>query len=105
MRLSAAYGDGWSYRVYDYPAGGFRNDLVWVDDDVYMVGVGFASGGYEWVSKVEYRQRVLIIPPLRWIALDLPEEEEKSMATDHVLTPVEAKDVADKRLLEYVVVR
>ncbi len=105
MRLSAAYGDGRSYRVYDYPAGAFRKDLVWVDDAMNMVGVGFVSGGCEWVLKVERRKRVLIITALKWVALDLPEEEEKSMANNHVLTPVEAKEEADRRLLKYAVTR
>ena len=77
MRLSAADGDGHSYRVYDYPAKSLRQDLCWVDDVLNQVGVGFASDGFEFVHRMEQRKRVLIITALRWIALDLPEEEEK----------------------------
>lgn len=90
MRLSAAYGDGWSYRVYDYSAGGFRGDLVWVDDDVHMVGVGFASGGQEWVFNVEHRKRVLIISALKWIALDLPMERDEGIV--HVWNAISDHD-------------
>ncbi len=75
MRISALDFEAFQYRVYDYPAGCFRKDLVWVDDDVNMVGVGFASQGKEWVFEVEHRKRVLIITALKWVALDLPGEE------------------------------
>lgn len=106
MRLSAAFHiESHRYRVYDYPAGQFRRDLVWVDDLTNQVGVGFATWGHEHTFDVEQRQRILIIPGVYWIALDLPEEEEKDMSNDHVLTPVEAKAVADRMLSEYVVVR
>ncbi len=77
MRLSAAFDvEAHRYRVYDYPAGGMRRDLCWVDDGTNQVGVGFATWGREYVFEVEQRKRVLIIPGVYWIALDLPEEKE-----------------------------
>ncbi len=77
MRLSAAFSEeAHRYRVYDYPAGEQRRDLCWVDDVTNQVGVGFATWGREYVFEVEQRKRVLIIPGVYWIALDLPEEED-----------------------------
>lgn len=76
MRLSAAFDrEACLYRVYDYPAGSMRRDLCWVDDGLNQVGVGFAAWGQEFVTRVEQRKRILIIPGVYWIALDLPEEE------------------------------
>lgn len=76
MRLSAADPDACFFRVYDYPAGRLRGDLCWVDDVTNQVGVGHAHiGGEEFVTRVEQRKRVLIITALKWIALDLPEED------------------------------
>lgn len=88
--------------MYDYPAKLFRKDLCWVDDCVNQVGVGFASAGWEFVHRVEQRKRVLIIPGMRWIALDLPEEED---LPEEVITALGAKSIAEKLLREYVVVR
>ena len=106
MRLSASDPGALLYRVYDYPAGQFRTDLCWADDELNQVGVGHAHiDGEEFVSRIEQRIRVLIITALRWVALDLPEEEEKSKSNNHILTPVEAKGIADKILSEYVVAR
>ncbi len=81
MRLSAAFDDCLNFHVYDYLIGSFRNDLCWVDDTLNQVGVGNAyrgdDGGKEFVHRIEQRRSVLIITALKWIALDLPEEEEK----------------------------
>ena len=76
MRLSAAFNEeAYRYRVYDYPAGQFRRDLCWVDDVKNQVGVGFAAKGQEHVFEVEQRKRILITTALKWVALDLPEED------------------------------
>ena len=77
MRLSAAYGDGCYYRVYDYPAGSLRFDLCWVDDVLNQVGVGHATCGFEMIDRIEQRKQIMIITALKWVALDLPEEEER----------------------------
>ena len=93
MKISAVVDDGYRYTVYDDPAGHVRDDVCWVDDVVNQVGVGFASGGLEFIVRVEQRKRVLIITALRWIGLDVPDEEEK------VVTKI------DERVPELVVVR
>lgn len=79
MRLSAVNLEARFYRVYDYPAGCMRNDLCWVDDVTAQLGVGSASDSYEYVSRVEQRQRILIIQALRWVAVDLPEDTEEGV--------------------------
>ena len=76
MRISASEPGGTYYRVYDYPAGGLRQDLCWVDDVLNQVGVGHAYlRGEEFITRVEQRKRILIITALKWIVLDLPEED------------------------------
>lgn len=102
MRLSAVDPDACRYRVYDYPAGGFRNDLCWVDDVLNQVGVGHANitAGEERVFLVEQRKRVLIIPGMYWVALDLPEEEVKkeNELVAFICTPEAARDIATEYL-------
>lgn len=78
MRISAAYGDGFSYRVYDHAAKCMRVDLCWVDDFTNQLGVGCASVGFEYVERIEHRKRVLIIPSLKWVSVDLPEDGDVS---------------------------
>ena len=94
MRLSATERDAFLYRVYDYPAGVFRKDLCWADDELNQVGVGCAFNGCEYVRNVEQRKRVLIIIPLKWVALDLPEEEEKVRKKEPVLTSIQTRERA-----------
>lgn len=75
MRISAAYGDGFSYRVYDHIVKCMRDDLCWVDDSTNQLGVGHASAGFECISRIEQRKRVVIIPSLKWVSVDLPDNE------------------------------
>ena len=95
MRLSAVDEEALRYRVYDYPAGRLRCDLCWVDDGLNQVGVGCAMFGIEWVTRVEQRKCVLIIPGVYWIALDLPNESGWTMS----------KEGGRKKVLEPVVIR
>ena len=78
MRISAAHGDGWAYRVYDHRARAFRRDLCWVEEEGARLGVGYAQGSAEVTLRIERRERVVIIPALRWVAVDLPAEEESA---------------------------
>ena len=89
MRLSAVNLEAIFYRVYDYPAGCQRCDLCWVDDVTAQLGIGFASGGREYVSRVEQRERVLIIQALRWVAVDLPEDIEERAEVERELVLVQ----------------
>ena len=100
MRLSAAFQEeAHRYRVYDYPAGQFRRDLVWVDDGTNQIGVGFATCGQEHTFEVEQRMRVLIIPGVYWIALDVPVEDE------HIEKKISIPELFGSRNKELVVIR
>ncbi len=99
MRLSAAFQEeAYRYRVYDYLAGQLRRDLVWVDDVTNQVGVGFATWGREHTFEIEQRKRILIIPGMYWIALDLPEEETKQSYGKDLRIPVEVTYGVDYKL-------
>ena len=67
MRVHASINNGHLYRVYDYKIGAFRRDCVWADDELHQLGL--------WPYGMEQRRKVLIIPPLWWIGVDVPEEK------------------------------
>ena len=87
MRISAANRDGYLYRVFDHAARAFRHDLVWVDDEAARLGVGYATCGVEVTYRVEQRRRVVIVPVIRWVSVDLPDEEEGIPQTERDRTP------------------
>ena len=77
MRLSATVHEHRFYRIYDHVGGCQRHDICWVDDELAQVGVGFCMQDVEITYQVEQRRRVLIIPALKWVSLDLSEESEE----------------------------
>lgn len=74
MRVYSNSNNGHLYRVWDYQLLDFRYDCLWVDDVTNQLGVG-----YEGV--VEQRRRVLILPFMRRIGVDIPEEDARKNRT------------------------
>ena len=88
MRISAAHGDGYLYRVYDHRAWAFRHDLCWVEDEGARLGVGYAYGNVEVTERIEQRERIVIIQALRWVAVDLPLNEDYASTRESTQRPV-----------------